>query len=266
MTPETLSLVDKVAIITGSGRENGIGAGIAEALARNGASVTINYVSDSTGPQATHLVEALRSKYRVPVVAIQADVTTTDGASQLVTGTLKAFSVDHIDILVNNAGRGIPVSTLNASDEEIHTTFAINVFGPIYMVRAVMPHIPPGGRIVNVSSVYSKISHKNLPLYNSSKAACDSLTYTWAAEFGRSHGITVNTVAPGPVDTDLLRHYCRNNPDKGQPIDDLVKMTRAGERFGRIEDVADAVLLLVQEKSRWITGQYIDVGGGIVVD
>ncbi|KAI1637548.1 hypothetical protein F4809DRAFT_661052 [Biscogniauxia mediterranea] len=239
MSPETLSLVGKVAIITGRGRENGLGAGIAEALARNGASITINYVSDST----------------VPVAAIQADVTTTDGASQLVTRTLKAFSVDHIDILVNNAGGGLPISTLDASDEEIHTAFAINVFGPIYMVRAVMPHIPPGGRIINVSSVYSKICHKTTPFYKSSKAACDSLTCTWAAEFGRGHGITVNTVAPGPVDTDLQRQHRRNNPDEGQPLDDLVKMTRAGDRFGRIED----------EKSRWITGQYIDVGGGIVV-
>lgn len=98
MPPDTLSLEGKVAIVTGSGRENGIGAGIAAALARNGARVAINYVSDSTAPRAAEVVNRIESQGG-RVVAIQADVSTSEGASKLVRETAKAFDTEHIDIL-----------------------------------------------------------------------------------------------------------------------------------------------------------------------
>lgn len=98
MTPDNYDLTGKVAIITGSGRENGIGAAIARALARNGASVTINHVSESVAPRAQKFAEQIRSDGgRATVIA--ADVTSPEGADKLVKGTLEAFGVDHIDIL-----------------------------------------------------------------------------------------------------------------------------------------------------------------------
>lgn len=98
MPSDNLSLVGKVAIITGSGRENGIGAAIAFALARNGASVTINYISEPSGPRAAEVVKKIES-FGSKATAIQAAVDTPAGAKKIVEGTLKAFNTDHIDIL-----------------------------------------------------------------------------------------------------------------------------------------------------------------------
>ena len=102
MAPNTLSLEGKVAIITGSGKQNGIGAGIASALARNGAWVVINFVSESTGPRAAEVVKKIESDGGKAVV-IQADVSNPEGASELVEGALKAFETDRIDILGTQA-------------------------------------------------------------------------------------------------------------------------------------------------------------------
>lgn len=102
MSADTLSLEGKVAIVSGSGRENGIGAGIAVALARNGAAVTINYVSESTAHRAADVAKSIR-KIGGKAIYVQADVTKPEGAKKLVEETLKAFSVDHIDILSESA-------------------------------------------------------------------------------------------------------------------------------------------------------------------
>ncbi|KAH8669165.1 hypothetical protein BX600DRAFT_461304 [Xylariales sp. PMI_506] len=263
LTPETLSLAGKVAVITGAGREPAIGSGIATTLARNGASIVLNYMSDSTGAKAESLAAKLHSAYNVHVVAIQQDISLPAGSEALVQKSLSLLKTDHIDILVNNAAFGVAGSTLDTSIEDIQKHFNVNVLGPIYLARAVVPHMPQGGRIINISSVYSKMGNSNVPFYSASKAAQDSLTYIWAKEFGRSRGITVNTVSPGPVVTDLMTKYADENPQGWKAIQDLVDVTRAADRVGEINDIADAVLLLVQEKSRWITGQYISVSGGI---
>ncbi|ORY65151.1 uncharacterized protein BCR38DRAFT_432006 [Pseudomassariella vexata] len=263
MAPETLSLAGKVAIITGSGRESGIGAGIATALDRNGASVVLNYASDPTAPRAASLAKRLQTDCGTKAVAIQADIETQEGADRLVKRSLKELGTDHIDILVNNAGCNLPGTTLETPQENIQKQFSVNVFGAINVIRAVVPHMPSGGRIINVSSITSKLSMHSLPFYTAAKAALDSLTFTWAAEFGRTHGITVNTVSPGPVETDECKKFARDNPEGFKAVQGLIDMTRAADRMGNIEDIADAVLLLVSEKSRWITGQYISVSGGI---
>jgi NAD(P)-dependent dehydrogenase (short-subunit alcohol dehydrogenase family) len=197
--------------------------------------------------------------------------------------------------LVNNAGCNLPGSTLETPIENIHKQFSANVFAAIYLVRAVVPHMPTGGRIINISSVASKLGMETIPFYSAAKAASDSLTYVWATEvshgltdtlntlkthertfgvdlpvadwgrtqFGRTHGITVNTVSPGPVVTDEYKKFVKDNAEGFKSIRRLIDQTRAAERIGEIDDIADAVLLLVQEKSRWITGQYISVSGGI---
>ena len=100
MTPETLSLAGKIAIVTGAGRESGLGAGIATALARNGASVALNYVNDATGPRAAGLADRLCAEFgERAAVPVQADIEATTGAFQLVNCTLVAFRTDHVDIL-----------------------------------------------------------------------------------------------------------------------------------------------------------------------
>jgi len=258
MTVDNLSLAGKVAIVTGSGRENGIGAAIALALARNGAAVTINYVSETSGPRAQVVAEKIRAEGgKVTVVQAAVD---QKGAKTLVDGTLKAFGTDHIDILVNNAGSGTYGGTLDHTKEQIEEAFNTNVFGTIFVTQAVVPHMPPGGRIINITSIAAKIGLALMPIYGASKAAVDSLTYTWAAEFGKSRGITVNSVAPGPVATDIL-------PSDPAALDEATKpllgFTRAANRIGTTADIADVTLLLVSEKARWVTGQHVSASGGI---
>ncbi|KAK8011636.1 hypothetical protein PG990_010601 [Apiospora arundinis] len=261
--PDTFSLKGKTAIVTGSGRESGLGAGMATALARNGASVVLNYVSDSSKIQAEAMATRLRAEYGVESVAIQANVETPEGAVRLVEEGMKGLVMDKVDILVNNAGCNIAGSTMETPLEDVHKQFSVNTFAAIYMVRAAVPHMPSGGRIINISTICSKLPMPSVPFYSAAKAALDSLASTWAAEFGRSRGITVNTVAPGPVGTDEVHKFVRDNPGGFGPVQDLIDRARAADRMGSVDDVADAVLLLAQEKSRWITGQYIDVSGGV---
>ncbi|KAG4217160.1 hypothetical protein PC116_g34359, partial [Phytophthora cactorum] len=102
----------------------------------------------------------------------------------------------------------------------------------------------------------SKIQNPLIGIYGASKAAQDSLTTSWAGELGRTHGITVNTVAPGPVVTDITK-------DSPEVLDPLVRLQRGTGRRGAPEDIADVVLLLASEKSRWITGQFIAADAGI---
>ncbi|KAL6924162.1 hypothetical protein FSST1_001436 [Fusarium sambucinum] len=250
MAIDTLSLQGKVAIVTGSGRENGIGAGIAIALARNGAAVTIHYVNDSVTHRAHAVADRIKEDGGKAIV-IQGSIETPQGAQYLVNETLKGFDADHIDILVNNAGVGVFGETLTVSHSDITQTFDVNVKGPIFVAQAVVPVMPPGGRIVNISSIASKMGDDSIPIYGASKAAIDSLTWSWAKEWGRSKKITVNSVAPGPVTTDSNPYEEFQKPS--------IDITRAADRSGTPEDIADAVLLLVSEKARWITGQYISV-------
>ncbi|KAG6022666.1 hypothetical protein E4U41_002213 [Claviceps citrina] len=258
MTIDTLSLEGKVAIVTGSGRENGIGAGIALALARNGASVVVNHVSDSSAERAARVADMLREAGGKAIV-VQTGVDTLDGARTIVKKTLEGFETDHVDILVNNAGVGYVSQVLSKiNTAEAEKVYRVNVNGPLFMVNSVVPHMPPGGRIINISSTNSKLGHPLISTYSASKAALDNLTVSWAEELGRSKGITVNSVAPGPVMTDILPVEQAEALVKPQ-----IDMTKAADRAGTPADIGDAVLLLVNEKARWITAQSISVSGGV---
>ncbi|EFY94118.1 hypothetical protein MAA_10422 [Metarhizium robertsii ARSEF 23] len=258
MAVDTLSLEGKVAIVTGSGRENGIGAGIALALARNGASVVVNHLSDSSADRAANVAQMLRQAGGKAIV-VQTSVDTLEGAKYIVQKTLEGFQTDHIDILVNNAGVGYASRILDEINQaEADRVYQINVNGPLYMAHAVVPHMPPGGRIINISSTNAKLGHELLSTYSASKAALDNLTVSWAGELGRSKGITVNSVAPGPVLTDIIPKEQMDAIMQPQ-----IDMTKAADRAGTPADIGDAVLLLVNEKARWITGQNISVSGGV---
>ncbi|KAK9319418.1 hypothetical protein V1517DRAFT_332648 [Lipomyces orientalis] len=221
---DSLSLSNKVAIITGSGKENGKGRAI----------------------------------------AVKADVSTAEGSKKIVEETLSGFGVDYINIIVNCASFVAYGTILDSKAKDIMKTFQVAVVGPVLLLQAAYPHIPRGGprggRIVNIGSVASKLGFVQMPIYAAAKAAMDQLTFTLAREIGRDgKNITVNTVAPGPVLTDSLPPVPEVEPVK----DYLISLIRAEERVGTVEDIADAVLLLTSEKSRWITGQFISVSGGI---
>ncbi|KAI1779671.1 putative short-chain dehydrogenase [Hypoxylon cercidicola] len=259
MPADTLSVAGKVAIVTGSGRENGIGAAIAKGLARNGASVALHYVSEETGPRAQALAQSIRDEFGVGVAVVQADVSTPEGAHKIVAETLKQLNVEQIDILVNNAGTGIVKPLSEVDLETVQLQFGANVYGPIFVTQEAvnLGKMPRGGRIVNIGSIASKMGPAGLAVYGATKAAQDSLTASWAKELGQSRGITVNTVAPGPVTTDLSK-------DVPQVLDQLVKLQRIETRPATPEDIADAVLFIASEKARWVTAKYLALDAGIL--
>ncbi|KAF7596831.1 hypothetical protein BBP40_012431 [Aspergillus hancockii] len=224
MAPDTLSLTGKVAIITGSSRETGIGAGIAAALARNGAYVAINHVSDASATSSARVAQKISSEGGKATV-IQADVSTPEGAKNIINETLAAFNVGHIDILVNNAAAGFPHSALQATRQSLDTLFSSIVYAPLFTVQAAVPHMPRGSRVINIGSVASKLGMAPVATYGAAKAALDALTYSMAMELGRGFGITINTVSPGPVNTGTLP---KEQADKIDGL--LVPMTRAEQR------------------------------------
>ncbi|KAL6812788.1 hypothetical protein V8C40DRAFT_283513 [Trichoderma camerunense] len=258
-TSDSLSLAGKTAIITGSGKENGIGAAIALALARNGARVAINYVSEATAPRSLKVAASIEEVAgKGSVVIIQQDVATPEGTKKLVEKAVEGFGVDRIDILVNNAAWASREPALIMGQENVEKTFNTCVLGPLYLIQATVPHMPQGGRIINVGSVASKLGIE--AVYGAAKAAMDALTYSLARDLGSDNKrITINTVMPGPVLTDSLKAEEFEMLKEG-----LLNLTRAERRFGTVEDIADSVLLLANEKSRWITGECISVSGGIV--
>ncbi|KAH8179324.1 enoyl-(Acyl carrier protein) reductase domain-containing protein [Sarocladium implicatum] len=261
MSTDSLSLANKVAIVTGSGRENGIGAAIALALAKAGALVTVNYVSEASASRAAQVVSNIEAAAGKGVAtSVGADVSTPEGSKKIVDETLSAFGVDHIDIVVNNASYMVGGGALQTSLGDMMKSYEVAVVGPVLLLQAAYSHMPQHGRVINIGSVASKMGFYQMGIYGAVKAAMDQLTWTLAQELGRDgKNITVNTVAPGPTLTDTLPPVPEVEPMK----DFLLSRTRGGDRVTAVEDVADAVLLLASEKSRWITGQFISASGGI---
>lgn len=201
MSPDTLSLAGKTALVTGSGRETGIGAGIARALARNGASVAIHYVSEGSKVRAEKVASDINEEFGTKTTVVQGGLENYDTARNMVEKILKAFGIDHIDILgtyllsgysdktdwpfvlVNNAAAARNTPLLEVEKAQLEYEFAVNVFGVIYMTQAVVGvgRMPQGGRIVNIGSIASKILVPP-PVYGATKAATDALTTLWAGE------------------------------------------------------------------------------------
>lgn len=243
-------LEGKVAVVTGGAR--GIGAAIAERLAADGATVVVNYAKSAK--EAEIVAERIR-KAGGKAKAFKADMSVPADAKELIEAAFRDF--ERLDILVNNAGRAdfVPLEAVNGEHVKAH--FDLNVSGPIFATQAAAARFPKeGGRVINVSSVVARSAFPGAAVYSASKAALNALTRVWAAELGPK-GITVNAVAPGPVETDMM---------KAVASPEMVKEWSARSPLGRIgapKDIADAVAFLASSDARWITGQVIETAGGI---
>jgi 3-oxoacyl-[acyl-carrier protein] reductase len=240
------SLQGKVAIVTGASR--GIGRAIAERLGHDGAYVVVNYSGNAEKAQeVVQAIAAAGSK----AIAIQADLSNPDDIRHLFDETEKQFG--HLDILVNNAGTFVMKPAIDITLEEFDKVMSINVRGVFLALQEAARRIHDGGRIVNLASNATIQSLANTSIYAASKAAVEQFTRVLAKELG-TRQITVNAVAPGATETDMV-------PDVAREM--VPKMTPLG-RLGQPEDIADVVAFVVSEEARWITGQTIGVSGGIV--
>jgi 3-oxoacyl-[acyl-carrier protein] reductase len=249
-----MTVTGKVAIVTGACR--GIGRAIALALARDGFQLAIHYRRHEN--EARLLAKEIQS-CGGRVKTVQADLELPEAAGRLVRAALDEFG--QIDVLVNNAGTHLPgVRASEVKIEEWNRILQVNLTGPFLLIQAVLPSLRARrtGLIINLSSnVVQRFPALSAP-YTVSKCGLDALTRILAKEEG-VNGIRINSVAPGPIATDMLQETLETmGPEKTEAFIRSVPM----QRLGRPEEIAEMVRFLVSEKASYITGQVFFVNGG----
>ncbi len=243
-----MTLAGKRALVTGGSR--GIGAGIAKALAAEGADVAITY--EKSAEAAAEVIRDVKALGR-RAIAIQAD--SADAAAVQASVETAVAELGGLDILVNNAGI-LRLSTVkDISLEDIDALLDVNVRAPIVASKAAVPHLGKGGRIISIGSFFAdKVpGGAGLSVYALTKSALTAFSQGLARELGPSN-ITVNVVQPGSIDTDM-------NPAQG-PFGEILRSITALGRYGAVEDIANMVTFLASSKAQYITGTALTVDGG----
>jgi 3-oxoacyl-[acyl-carrier protein] reductase len=244
------TLDGKVALVTGGSR--GIGAAVALRLARQGAGVAITYQSNEK--QADAVVEQIRAAGGW-ATSVRAD--SADPAAVIAAVAQVVADRGRLDILVNNAGAFLLGPLEQLSLAEFEQTVAVNVRAPFLAAQAAVPHMPAGGRIINIgSNVAERAVFPGFSLYSMSKTALIGLTKALGRELG-PRAITVNLVNPGPTDTDL-------NPADGPNAEAVNALTALGH-YADPDDVAAAVAFLAGPEARYVTGATVNVDGGFTI-
>lgn len=245
-------LGDKVAVVTGSSR--GIGRAIALRLADQGAKVVVNY--SGSAEAASEVVEAIQSKGR-QAIAVQANVSDPAEAENLVKTALETFG--KVDILVNNAGITRDGLLMRMKEADWDAVLDTNLKGVYLCTKAVLRSMMKQrqGTIINITSVVGISGNAGQANYSAAKAGIIGFTKSIAQEIG-SRGITVNAIAPGFIETDMTAAL-------GEEVIKELKSKIPLERMGSPEDIAGAVVFLASPDARYITGQTLNVDGGMVM-
>lgn len=245
------NLTGKVAVVTGASK--GIGAGIAAALAAEGASVVVNYASSKAGADA---VVAKIVAEGGNAVAVGGDVSKAAEAQALIETAVEKFG--RLDILVNNAGvyEFAPLEVI--TEEHFHRLFNINVLGPILTTQAAVKHLQEGGSVINVGSAVSRIAPPNTAVYTATKSALDGITAVLAKELGAKN-VRVNSINPGMIETEGVQSAGFIGSDFQKQ---MVAQTPLG-RIGRVDDIASIAVFLASDASKWVTGEQLIASGGL---
>jgi len=245
-------LQGKVAVVTGAGK--GIGAGIARALAASGAAVVVNYAASKAA--ADRVVEDIAAKGG-RAMAVQGNVANAAHVRRIFSETKAAFGT--IDILVNNAGIGEFRPLEAVTEDHYRQVFDTNVLGTLLTIQEALAHFGPrGGSVINIGSVASVSPSPGSVVYAATKGAVDTLTRVLAVELG-GRNIRMNTLAPGPVDTEGTRAAGLIGSDLEKQ---LVASTPLG-RLGEPADVARIAVFLASDDAGWLTGAWIPASGGL---
>lgn len=249
----------KIALITGGSR--GLGRNTAIHLARKGIDSVLTYRSSRAEAEATVVeIEALGGK----AVALELDTSDTSAFPAFVE-TLKAaleenWGRETIDFLVNNAGTGMHKPFAETTEADFDALMNVHVKGVFFLTQALLPLIGDGGRIVNISSGLARFSLPGASAYGTMKGAVEVMTRYLARELG-PRGIAANVVAPGAIETDFNGGRVRDDADLNQMVASMTAMGRAGLP----DDIGGAISSLLAGENGWMTGQRIEVSGGMFV-
>lgn len=242
----SLALKGKTAVVTGSSR--GIGKAIAERLAADGAAVVFNYTRNSKS--AEDAVNAIVAKDG-RAIAVQADVSKRSEVLHLFDEAEKAFG--KIDIVVANAGVYLNKPLAESTEEDYDNVFNINTRGVFFTLQEAAKRLRDGGRIIAISTGGTQTYFPNHSLYLGSKGAIEQFVRALSHEVG-DRNITVNVLSPGFTETDMFPSAFQEFASNMSPF----------KRVGNTAEVADVAAFLVSEQARWVTGQNVQAGGGVV--
>lgn len=245
-----MRLKGKCALVTGAARGDSIGRSIALCLAEEGADIVINDVGRED--EAAGLAAEIQALGR-RAAFIKADVTQVTECRRLADEAAGIFG--RLDILVNNAGYSLHQPFAEIAEKDFDLMLNLNLKGPFFLIQSVLPHLPQGGRIINISSEQAYIGHPNLPHYSAAKAGM--LTMTRSLALALAPHITVNCVAPGPTATARFRA----GPEYTDATRELIPL----KRWVHPRDVGRSVVFLASADGDAFTGQILDPNAGTVM-
>lgn len=244
-------LTGKVILVTGASR--GIGRAIAKELAKEGASIAINYSKDDVGANLTlSEIEELGGYGKL----FKKDISDYNNCKELIEEVILAFG--KIDILINNAAKSKIGLFMDASTEDIMELINTNLLGVMYLSKLIIPHmISKGtGNIINISSIWGEVGASCEVIYSTTKGGINLFTKALAKEVA-SFGIRVNAIAPGVINTEMNSFLSDEEREE-------LKAEIPMDRFGEVEEIAKTVLFLCNDECKYLTGQIIRVDGGII--
>lgn len=245
----------KVALVTGASR--GLGQAIALRLAQDGMMVAVHYgKNQAAAEEVVAKIESLGGE----AFAVQAEVSQVTSIKamyeQLDAQLTQRTGTARFDVLVNNAGTAIAKPIEEWTEEEFDYQFDLNVKGTFFMTQMAIPRMNDNGSVINLGTGLTRFSYPVYAVYAASKGAVNVLTQYLAVVLGE-RGITVNTIAPGAIDTDLNAGWLRSEEGRSQ-----IMAISAIKRIGMPDDIADVASFLASDQSRWFTGQRIEASGG----
>lgn len=244
-------LIGKVALVTGASR--GIGRAIAVELAKEGASVVINYSKDDEGAKET--LEQVKKVNGYGVI-IKQDISSLEGCKSMIDEIINTMG--KVDILVNNAGISTIGLFMDAEEEDISRIINTNLMGPVYLTKYALQHMVPkrSGNIINISSMWGDVGASCEVLYSTTKGGLNLFTKSLAKELAMSN-IRVNGIAPGVIDTKMNEVF---SEEDRKSLEEEIPLGR----FGRPEEIGKLAVFLASDDSSYITGQIIRADGGFI--
>lgn len=247
----------KIALVTGGSR--GLGKNMALRLAEKGNDVIITYQSQKEAAEAVVAQIKTTGRKAVALALDVADFTSLDGFVQTLKETLQhQWNSTHFDFLVNNAGIGATIPFEQVTEEDFDRFLNIHFKSVYFLTQKTLSMLNDGGRIINISTGTTRFCVPGYSVYASMKGAIETLTKYLAKDLG-ARGITVNVVAPGPIETDFNNAAIRNNPERKAAMANMIALGRVGQA----EDIGGVVAFLCSADGGWITGQRIEASGGV---